>query len=143
MTIRSVIGDRPKRREDLRFLTGQGRYLDDLAFEGLAHAVVLRTPHAHARVERIDTRAARAGTGVLAVLTAEEAGADGLQPLRPAAEANTQTGEPFAFANQPLLAAGKVRYVGEPVALIVAETRAQALDAAEQVAAVVTACNGA
>ena len=77
MTIRSVIGDRPKRREDLRFLTGQGRYLDDLAFEGLAHAVVLRTPHAHARVEHIDTRAARAGTGVLAVLTAEEAGADG------------------------------------------------------------------
>jgi len=135
MTIRSVIGDRPKRREDLRFLTGQGRYLDDLAFEGLAHAVVLRTPHAHARVEHIDTRAARAGTGVLAVLTAEEAGADGLQPLRPAAEANNQTGEPFAFANQPLLAAGKVRYVGEPVALIVAETRAQALDAAEQVAA--------
>ena len=135
MTIRSVIGDRPKRREDLRFLTGQGRYLDDLAFEGLAHAVVLRSPHAHARVERIDTRAARAGTGVLAVLTAEEAGADGLQPLRPAAEANNQTGEPFAFANQPLLAAGKVRYVGEPVALIVAETRAQALDAAEQVAA--------
>jgi len=128
MTIRSVIGDRPKRREDLRFLTGQGRYLDDLAFEGLAHAVVLRTPHAHARVERIDTRAARAGTGVLAVLTAEEAGADGLQPLRPAAEANNQTGEPFAFANQPLLAAGKVRYVGEPVALIVAETRAQALE---------------
>jgi carbon-monoxide dehydrogenase large subunit len=134
MTIRSVIGDRPKRREDLRFLTGQGRYLDDLTFEGLAHAVVLRSPHAHARVERIDTRAARAATGVLAVLTAEEAGADGLQPLRPAAEANAQTGEQFAFAPQPPLATGKVRYVGEPVALIVAETRAQALDAAEQVA---------
>ena len=71
--------------------------------------------------------------GVLAVLTAEDARADGLQPLRPSAEANVQTGERFAFVPQPLLAEGKVRYVGEPVALIVAETRAQALDAAEQV----------
>ena len=48
MTARSVIGDAPKRREDLRFITGRGKYLDDLAFEGLAHAVVLRSPHAHA-----------------------------------------------------------------------------------------------
>jgi carbon-monoxide dehydrogenase large subunit len=131
--IRSIIGDEPKRREDLRFLTGRGSYLDDLAFDGLAHAVVLRSPHAHAGVERIDSQAARAMPGVLAVLTAEDAWADGLQPLRPSAEANVHTGEPFAFAPQPLLAEGKVRYVGEPVALIVAESRAQALDAAEQV----------
>ena len=131
--IRSIIGDRPKRREDLRFVTGRGSYLDDLAFERLAHAVVLRSPHAHAGIERIDSQATRALPGVLAVLTAEDARADGLQPLRPSAEANVQTGEPFAFAPQPLLAEAKVRYVGEPVALIVAETRAQALDAAEQV----------
>jgi carbon-monoxide dehydrogenase large subunit len=133
MTARSVIGDAPKRREDVRFLTGRGRYLDDLAFDGLAHAVVLRSPHAHARVERIGTDKARAMPGVLAVLTAEDARADGLQPLRPTAEANVQTSEPFAFATQPLLAEGKVRYAGEPVALIVAQTRAQALDATEQV----------
>jgi carbon-monoxide dehydrogenase large subunit len=131
--IRSIIGDEPKRREDLRFLTGRGSYLDDLAFDGLAHAVVLRSPHAHADVERIDRQAARVMPGVLAVLTAEDARADGVQPLRPSAEANVQTGEPFAFAPQPLLAEAKVRYVGEPVALIVAATRAQALDAAEQV----------
>jgi aerobic carbon-monoxide dehydrogenase large subunit len=134
MTTRSVIGDAPKRREDLRFITGRGRYLDDLAFEGLAHAVVLRSPHAHALLRGIDLRAARAAPGVLAILTVQEAKADGLQPLRPSAEANTQTGESFAFAPQPLLAEGKVRYVGEPVVLIVAETRDQALDAAEQVA---------
>jgi carbon-monoxide dehydrogenase large subunit len=134
MTTRSVIGDAPKRREDLRFVTGRGQYLDDLAFEGLAHAVVLRSPHAHALLRGIDLRAARAAPGVLAILTVQEAKADGLQPLRPSAEANTQTGEPFAFAPQPLLAEGKVRYVGEPVVLIVAETRDQALDAAEQVA---------
>src|SRR5215831_6703293 len=133
MTARSIIGDRPKRREDFRFITGRGHYLDDLVFECLAHAVVLRSPHAHAQIGRIDAEPARTAPGVLAVLTAADAGADGLQPLRPSAEANAQTGEPFAFAPQPLLAEGKVRYVGEPVALIVAETRAQALDAAELV----------
>jgi carbon-monoxide dehydrogenase large subunit len=134
VTTRSVIGDTPKRREDLRFITGNGRYLDDFAFEGVAHAVVLRSPHAHARIERILTEKARAAPGVLAVLTADDVGADGLKPLRPSAEANVQTGEKFAFAPQPLLAEDKVRYVGEPVAVIVAETRAQALDASEQVA---------
>ncbi len=132
-TTRSIIGDAPKRREDLRFVTGRGCYLDDLAFEDLTHAVVLRSPHAHARIERIDTGRARRMAGVLAVLTAADARADGLQPLRPSGEANVQTGERFAFMPQPVLAEGKVRYAGEPVALIVAETRAQALDAAEQV----------
>ncbi len=132
-TVRSGIGDRPKRREDLRFVTGRGGYLDDLAVEGLTHAVVLRSPHAHAVIRSVDPEAARAAPGVLAVLTAEDARVDGLQPLRPSAEANATTGEGFAFALQPLLASVKVRYVGEPVALTVAETRAQALDAAEQV----------
>src|SRR5882672_10229855 len=131
---RSGIGAAPKRREDQRFVTGSGRYLDDLAFDELAHAVVLRSPHAHAEIRGIDAAAARAMPGVLAVLTAPEAGTDGLLPLLPYVDANTVTGEKFAFAPQPLLAEGKVRYVGEPVALIVAETRAQALDASEQVA---------
>jgi carbon-monoxide dehydrogenase large subunit len=135
VTTRSVIGDAPKRREDLRFVTGRGSYLDDLVFEALAHAVVLRSPHAHALIEGIDAQRARGAEGVLAVLTAEEARADGLEPLRPSAEANAQTGEKFAFAPQPVLAEGKVRYVGEPVALIVAETRVQALGAAELVIA--------
>ena len=134
MTTGSGIGAAPKRREDLRFLTGRGRYLDDLAFDDLTHAVVLRSPYAHARIEAIGTAAATAMPGVLAVLTAADALADGLKPLLPYVEANTQTGEPFAFAPQPLLAADKVRYVGEPMALIVAETREQALDAAEHVA---------
>jgi carbon-monoxide dehydrogenase large subunit len=130
---RSVIGDRPKRREDARFITGRGGYLDDIAFEGLAHGIVLRSPHAHARIESIDVGAAVAAPGVLAILTATDCRADRLQPLRPTAEANVQTGQPFAFAPQPLLAEGKVCYVGEPVALVVAETRSQALDAAEQI----------
>ena len=130
----SRIGDSPRRREDARFLTGQGRYLDDLRFEDAGHAVVLRAPHAHARLLAIDTTTARAMPGVRAVLTAADARADGLGPLRPYAEANVQTGEPFAFAPQPLLAEDKVRFVGEPVALVVADSAAQALDAAERIA---------
>ena len=134
MTVRSGIGDAPKRREDLRFLTGSGRYLDDLPFDGVAHAVVLRSQHAHAEIRAIDTAAAVSMPGVLAVLTADDVRADGLKPLLPYVDANTVTGEPFAFAPQPLLAEGKVRYVGEPIALIVAERREQALDAAERIA---------
>lgn len=127
------LGDSPRRREDARFLTGQGRYLDDLRFDGLGHAVVLRSPHAHARLLSIDAGTARDMPGVRAVLTAAEARGDGLGPLRPYAEANVQTGEPFAFAPQPLLAEDKVRFVGEPVALVVADSAAQALDAAERI----------
>ena len=127
----SKIGDAPKRREDDLFVTGHATYLDDMSFPGLVHAVVLRSPHAHATIERIDTSGARAGEGVLAVLTGADAERDGLRPLRPTAEANVKTGEPFAFLPQPLLAQGKVRYAGEPVALIVAATQQQALDAAE------------
>ena len=112
-----------------------GAYLDDLAFDGLTHAIVLRSPHAHARIDGIDTQAARAMPGVLAVLTAADARADGLQAA--AAHGRRQYPDRRAFrlrAAAAVLAADKVRYVGEPVALIVAETREQALDAAELVA---------
>jgi len=132
--LRSTIGDAPKRREDARFVTGRGTYLDDLAFDRMVHATLLRSPHAHARITRLDVGAARSAPGVLAVLTGDDADADGLQPMLPVAQANTQTGEPFAFAPQPLLARDTVRHVGEPVALIVAQTHAQSLDAAELVA---------
>jgi len=131
---RSVIGDAPKRREDTRFLTGRGRYLDDLAFADLAHAVVVRSPHAHARLDKLDVAAARAMPGVLAVLTAAEVAAEGLQALRPTVEVNLQTGDKFIFAPQPLLATDRVRHVGEPVALVVAVSRDHALDAAEAIA---------
>ena len=133
MTERSIIGDSPKRREDARFVTGQGQYLDDLTFDNLSHAVLLRSPHAHARINCVDISAALAAPGVLAVLTAADVSADGLQPLRPSVEANVHTGEKFAFLPQPLLATGKVRFAGEPVVLVVADTRAHALDAAEWV----------
>ncbi len=135
MTERSSIGASPRRREDARFLTGQGAYLDDLRFPDLAHAVLLRSPHAHARIAAIDTAHARATPGVRVVLTAADVHADGLQPLLPTV--HRQSRRPANLSPslpQPLLAGERVRHVGEAVALIVADTHAQALDAAELVA---------
>lgn len=129
---RAIIGDAPRRREDARFVSGRGAYLDDLRFDGLAHAVFVRSPHAHARIAGINRDGALASAGVLAVLGADDAAADGLSALRPSVEANVQTNEPFLFMAQPLLADGVVRYVGEPVMLVVAELRNAALDAAER-----------
>lgn len=133
MSTREKIGDSPKRREDDRFVRGRAEYLDDRKFPNAAHAVVLRSPHPHARILGIDAAAASALPGVLAVLTSAEIARDGLGPLPPTATANVTTGEPFRFQSQPLLAVDRVRYVGEPVALIVAESLARALDAAERV----------
>jgi carbon-monoxide dehydrogenase large subunit len=127
------LGASPKRREDARFLIGRGAYLDDLVFPGVAHAVFVRSPHAHAGIGAVDVSAARAMPGVLAVLTAVDVAADGLNDLPPTVEANAMTGERFHFTPMPLLARDAVRYVGQLVALVVAETRAQALDAAELV----------
>ena len=109
-----------------RFVTGHGAYLDDLVFDGLAHAVVLRSPHAHARIAGIERVAARAMPGVLAVLTADDAAADGLQPMLPdggrqCADRRTVRLRTAAAAGAPTRSA----MPGEPVALIVAETRAR------------------
>jgi carbon-monoxide dehydrogenase large subunit len=127
------LGASPRRREDSRFLIGGGAYLDDLTFPGVAHAVFVRSPHAHAAIMSIDTTDARAAAGVLAVLTAADVTAGGLNDLPPTVEANAQTGERFQFTPLPLLARDEVRYVGQLVALVVADTKARALDAAELV----------
>ncbi len=132
-TSRAGIGDTPRRREDARFVTGHGAYLDDLQCEGVAHAVFLRSSHAHAQLRGLDITAAKASPGVLAILTAQDVTADRLQPLRPTVEANVQTNEPFRFLPQPLLAQDRVKFAGEPLALVIAETRNQALDAAERI----------
>jgi len=128
------IGDAPTRREDGAFLTGRGTYLDDLRFEGLGHAVFVRSPHAHARILEIDLSASCAAPGVWAVLDSRDVSRDGLKPLAPTVQANPKTGEPFAFLPQPLLAEQVVRHVGEAVVMVIAETLDQALDAADLVA---------
>jgi carbon-monoxide dehydrogenase large subunit len=127
------LGVSPKRREDARFLIGKGAYLDDLVFPNVAHAIFVRSPHAHAGIVSVDATEARVAPGVLAVLTAADLAADGLNDLPPTVEANPQTGERFNFTPMPLLARDEVRYVGQLIALLVAETKAQALDAAEVV----------
>ena len=127
------IGDMPRRVEDARFLTGAGCYVDDIQLENMAHAVVLRSPHAHADFQAIDTAAAKAAPGVVAILTGNDLAGGRIGPLQPYEQVNVYSGEAFHFPTQYPLAQARVRYVGDPVALVIAETQAQALDAVEEI----------
>jgi aerobic carbon-monoxide dehydrogenase large subunit len=120
-----------RRFEDIRFLTGRGRYVDDFARPGEAHAYVLRSPHASAVIERIDSAAARSGNGVLGVFTEADLRSDGLGPLPCVAQVSTV--DPLIVPPRYALARGRVRHVGDPLALVVAETRDLARDAADQI----------
>jgi len=130
-----AIGQPVRREEDLRLLKGRGRYVDDVRGPNEARAVVLRSPHAHARLARLDTGAARAASGVLAVLTSDDLRRRGLGTLSPGVRRRRRNGGPAFVCSQPLLAGDRVRYVGDPVAFIVAETLNQAKDAAELIEA--------
>src|SRR5919112_3484537 len=125
------IGASVRRKEDLRFLSGRGQYTDDITRPGQAHAYILRSPHAHARVLKVDAAAARAMPGVVAVYTSEDT--KGLGGIPCGWQVNNKDGSPMAEPRHPVLAEGKVRHVGDPVAVVVAETRAQAKDAAEAI----------
>ncbi len=129
-----TIGQAVRREEDEALLRGRGRYVDDAGSPGDARAYVLRSPHAHARIRAIDASPARAAPGVLAVLTGEELQARGLGALRPMVPRRKSNNSPAFVSPQPLLAVGRVRYVGEPVAFVVAETLDQAKDAADLIA---------
>jgi len=124
------IGQPVRRKEDVRLLTGRGTYTDDLDRPGQAHAVVLRSPHAHARILSMDISEAKDAPGVLAVLTGHDAIADGLKPLPVQVEVPGKE-KPLFAPTRHILQTERVRYVGDPVALVVAETREQAMDAAE------------
>ena len=138
MTAKTGIGASVPRKEDFRFLTGRGRFTDDIRLTNEAHAFVLRAPYPHALIGAIDTSAAEAGTDVLAVLTAETIADDVPNPI----PAHTRT-PPFDYrgldgayahdASQYPLARGRVRYLGEPVAMVVAETLSAAEAAAEAI----------
>ncbi len=128
-----LIGAAIPRKEDARFLRGLGRYTDDLSFPGQAHAVILRSPHAHARIRAIDAAAARAMPGVLLVLTGEDLAAMGVGGLPCGWQVTGVDGKPMAEPPHPVLAREIVRHQGEPIALVVAETLAKAKDAAEAV----------
>jgi carbon-monoxide dehydrogenase large subunit len=126
------IGRSLRRLEDPRFLTGQGRYVDDLDLPGQLHAFVLRSPHGHAAIEGIDTDAARTMPGVRGVFTAADLDADGIGPLPCIAQVATVA--PMIVPPRRALARERVRHVGDPVAFVVADTAHQARDAAERIA---------
>jgi len=139
------IGRPMPRLEDLRLITGQGRYTDDFSYPDEAHAAFVRSPHPHARVVGIDTGDATAMAGVLAVYTAADyvaAGGRGIRHFAVPADAHDVkkpsfhdwSGPPIIEMAPPVLAADRVRHVGEPVAMVVAETAALAREAAERVA---------
>ncbi len=128
------VGERVRREEDLRLLTGRGRYVDDVAPPGAARGYVLRSPHAHARIRGIDVGPAMAAPGVLAILTGADLRRRGLGTLRPGVPRRRRDGSPAFACPQPLLAQDRVRYVGDPVAFVVAHTLDQAKDAAELIA---------
>src|SRR5215510_2366184 len=128
------IGAPLRRVEDRRFLLGRGRFVADIELPGALHCVLVRSPHAHARIRKIDTAAAVASPGIAAVFTGADMAADGVKPMRPLWVIRSRDGSEMAQPPRYALARGTVRHVGEPVVAVIAETRAAAADAAERVA---------
>ncbi|MCW3474050.1 xanthine dehydrogenase family protein molybdopterin-binding subunit [Limobrevibacterium gyesilva] len=134
----NAFGQPMLRKEDTRLLTGRGRFTANMLRPDMAHAAMIRSPHAHARILGIDTAAARAMPGVLVVLTGEDYAADGLGGIPAGSDLIRLPGTPadqdFAFRPEhPALARSRVRFVGDSVAVVVAQTAQQARDAAEAV----------
>ena len=127
----SGIGAPVRRLEDRRFLVGQGRYADDVKLSHMAYAHFVRSPQAHALITGIDRTAALSAPGVLAVYTAEDLAKANVGGLACHAFPLLPEGSPYHRPLQPILATGKVRHVGECVALVVADTPDQAKDAGE------------
>ncbi len=127
------IGASVRRKEDFRFLQGRGAYTDDFNRQGQLHAWIVRSPHAHARIKGVDTKAAAAMPGVVAVFTGADMARDNLGGLPCGWQIHNKDGSPMAEPPHPVLAHEKVRHVGDPVAVAIAATREQARDAAEAV----------
>jgi carbon-monoxide dehydrogenase large subunit len=129
-----VIGTAVKRKEDVRFLTGRGQYTDDITLPNQSYACFLRSPHAHAKIESIDTTGAKSSPGVIAVYTGEDVAADSVNGLPCGWLITDVNGDPMKEPPHPILAQGKVRYVGDAVAMVVAESLEQARNASEAIA---------
>ena len=125
------IGASVRRKEDYRFLTGSGKYTDDVQVQGQTYAYFLRSPHAHARITSIDKSAAQSAPGVIAILTGEDLAADKVGGVPCGWLITDVNGQPMKEPAHPALAQGKVRYVGDQVAIVIASTYLQAKDAAE------------
>ncbi|MBT7267967.1 MAG: xanthine dehydrogenase family protein molybdopterin-binding subunit [Rhodospirillaceae bacterium] len=128
-----AFGQSVARTEDPRLLTGRGNYVNDVNLHRQAHGFVLRSPYAHAKILSMDTSAAEAAPGVLAVLTGADIKADGLGTTHVTQQHKRADGSPLFSVPHPGLVSGRVRYVGDYIAFVVAETIAEAKDAAELV----------
>lgn len=127
------IGQAVTRKEDHRLVTGRGRFTDDLQPEGCLYAAFVRSPHAHAEIRSVDLSAARQVPGVLAVLTIDDLDAAGIGSLPCMTVYNNRDGTPMAQPERPVLARGRVRFVGDPVVAVIAVSRHAARDGAEAV----------
>ena len=129
-----AIGAPVRRREDYRFLTGQGTYTDDINRPGQLYAYILRSPHASAKLSGIDTSGAASAPGVVAVFTGPDMAKDNIGGLPCGWLITSKDGSPMKEPPHPVLAVDRVRHVGDPVAVVIAETFPQARDAAEKIA---------
>ena len=129
----NLVGQSVKRVEDKRFITGKGRYVDDMVLPGMTYAAVVRSDVAHGNIRGIDAGEASRAPGVVAVLTGADMEADGIAGLPCGWQVDFKNGDTMKEPAHPALAVGKVRHVGDAVAVVVAETREQAADAAELV----------
>jgi aerobic carbon-monoxide dehydrogenase large subunit len=127
------IGASVKRKEDIRFITGKGHYVDDINRPGQAYAYFIRSPHAHATIDKIDPSAALKSPGVVAVFTGADTVADKIGAHIPGWTVHSKDGSPMKVGAFPALAHGKALYVGDPVAVVIADSYPQAKDAAEKV----------
>src|SRR4029078_317938 len=127
------IGASVVRKEDRRFITGKGRYVDDVKVVGLTHAHFIRSPHAHAKVKSIDSSAAMKMPGVVGVLTGKQIVDDKVGNLICGWAITSKDGTPMKMGAWPAMAPDTVRFVGQAVAVVIAETKNQAKDAAEAV----------
>jgi carbon-monoxide dehydrogenase large subunit len=127
------IGAAVRRKEDFRFITGRGQYTADISRAGQAHVSFVRSPHAHAKIKTINTKAAASLPGVLAVLTGADLAHDKIGDLICGWMIHSKDGTPMKMAPRPAIVSGKACYVGDPVAVVIAETLSQAEDAAEKV----------
>src|SRR6195952_3099990 len=127
------IGASVVRKEDRRFITGKGRYVDDIKLVGLTHAHFVRSPHAHAKVKSVDTSAAMKMPGVVGVLTGRQIVDDKIGNLICGWALTSKDGTEMKMGAWPAMAPETVRFVGQAVAVVIAETKNQAKDAAEAV----------
>ena len=127
------VGESIKRREDARFLTGRGTYVDDIDAPNTAYAAIVRSPLAHAQIRKLDAARARNMPGVVAVITGEDWAAAGLGKAPCISPVNFSDGRKMNTATRPILVTDKICHVGDPVAAVIAESRWQALAGAEAV----------